>query len=564
MIQAIFKEMTIKGVRNLFLSVLFFVLYALCGTAIMVVTLYLLDKVMISKNNINFIPYWYILSGLLIGKTIFNSLADMSKHYAGFDLVQQLRKKIILKLKQFSLGFYTNECLGEISTIIHKDVDNMEMVVGHLWTRMIADFVIALFFLIALFSVDYKMGLIMISVLPFGLWILYAGIHKSLKIEKRTQDNLANMVSLFVEYIKGIPTLKIFGVKNLFKDNLEESTEGFGNNSKIASRLTAEYMGKYMFFLELAFALTATLGAYLLFKGNLSLFVYLIFVVMAKEFYKPFTNMETHYINYIKVKDSYARINRLIKEPMITPPQAPQTTTKFNISFENINFYYEDNGFQMKNLSFTVLENTVTALVGSSGSGKTTITNLLLRFWEPQSGVIKIGNTNIQNMDYDYLLQHISIVMQNVLLFSDTIYNNIKIGNKNATKEQIEVAAKRAMIHDFITKLPNGYQTEIGENGSGLSGGQKQRISIARAFLKNAPILILDEITSNVDPINEWKIQKAVSELVKDRTVLVIAHHLNTIQNVDQIIVLENGVLKEKGTHVDLLSKSNAYANLFA
>lgn len=564
MIQAIFKEMTTKGVRNLLLSILFFILYALCGMAIMIVTLHLLDKVMIDESNVDFIPYWWILSGLLIGKTIFNSFADIAKHYAGFDLVQQLRKKIILKLKQFSLGFYTNECLGEISTIIHKDVDNMEMIVGHLWTRMIADFAIALFLGVVLFSVDYKMGLIMIAVLPFGLWTLYAGINKSLKIEKRTQDNLANMVSLFVEYIKGIPTLKIFGVKNFFKDNLVKSAENFGNSSKMTSRSTAEYMGKYMFFIELAFALTATIGAYLLFQGNLSLFIYLIFVVVAKEFYRPFANMEMHYINYIKVKDSYVRINRLIKEPIIPPPQLSQTTEKFNINFENIYFHYEEKGFQIKDLSFVVKENTVTALVGSSGSGKTTITNLLLRFWDPQSGVIKIGNTNIQNMDYDYLLQQISIVMQNVLLFSDTIYNNIKIGNKNATKEQIEVAAKRAMIHDFIIKLPNGYQTEIGENGSGLSGGQKQRISIARAFLKNAPILILDEITSNVDPINEWKIQKAISELVKDRTVLVIAHHLNTIQNVDQIIVLEKGILREKGTHLELLDKNDVYASLFA
>ena len=194
--------------------------------------------------------------------------------------------------------------------------------------------------------------------------------------------------------------------------------------------------------------------------------------------------------------------------------------------------------------------------------GKTTITNLLLRFWEPQTGCIRIGGVNIREMGYDYLLGKISVVMQNVILFSDTIANNIKVGNRNATQGEIEEAARRAMIHDFIVSLPDGYETIIGENGSGLSGGQKQRLSIARAFLKDAPILLLDEITSNVDPVNEYKIQQAMSALIRNRTVLVIAHHLQTIRNAHQIIVMDKGRLMEKGAHADLEAEAGLYCSL--
>ena len=254
----------------------------------------------------------------------------------------------------------------------------------------------------------------------------------------------------------------------------------------------------------------------------------------------------------------------MLDAPVIVNPDQPKTVDRFDLSFEGVGFHYEKEGFEMKDLTFNVPERTVTALVGSSGSGKTTITNLLLRFWEPQAGCIRIGGVDIREIDYDYLLGKISVVMQNVILFSDTISNNIKVGNRNATQREIEDAARRAMIHDFIVSLPDGYETKIGENGLGLSGGQKQRLSIARAFLKDAPILLLDEITSNVDPVNEYKIQQAMSALIRNRTVLVIAHHLQTIRNAPQIIVMEKGQLMEKGTHAELKAKDGIYRKLLA
>ena len=563
MIRNILNELTVRGVRHLIISALFFVVYALCGTAIMLTVLFLIDR-HISGESVSLISAAWILVGLLILKTISNAVADMSKHFAGFDLVERIREKIILKLKMFSLGFYTNERLGEISTVIHKDVDNMEMVVGHLWTRMSADFIVALILGIGLFWVDWHMGLAMIAILPIALFSLYRGIRSGMKAQQEAQDGLADMVSLFVEYVKGIPMLKVFGGKGMFRDRLDHSVSEFGESSKNASRLAAVSVGRYTFLIELAFALMATLGLWWTWRGELSLFAYLMFVIVSKEFYKPFVNMESHWLNYIKVKDSYERISRLLDAPVIVDPDQPKTAERFDLSFDGVGFHYEKEGFEMKDLTFNVPERTVTALVGSSGSGKTTITNLLLRFWEPQAGCIRIGGVDIREMYYDYLLGKISVVMQNVILFSDTIANNIKVGNRNATQGEIEEAARRAMIHDFIVSLPDGYETKIGENGLGLSGGQKQRLSIARAFLKDAPILLLDEITSNVDPVNEYKIQQAMSVLIRKRTVLVIAHHLQTIRNAHQIIVMDKGQLMEKGMHAELEAKGGMYCKLLS
>lgn len=563
MIRNILNELTACGVRHLIISALFFVVYALCGTAIMLTVLFLIDR-HISGESVSLVSAAWILGSLLVLKTISNAVADMNKHFAGFDLVERIREKIILKLKMFSLGFYTNERLGEISTIIHKDVDNMEMVVGHLWTRMSADFIVALILGIGLFCVDWRMGLAMIAVLPIALFSLYQGIRSGMKAQQEAQDGLADMVSLFVEYVKGIPVLKIFGGKGMFRDRLDHSVSEFGECSKKTSRLAAVSVGRYAFLIELAFALMATLGLWWAWRGELSVFSYLMFIIVSKEFYKPFVNMESHWLNYIKVKDSYGRISHLLEASVIANPDQQKMVERFDLSFEGVAFHYEKEGFEMKDLSFSVPERTVTALVGSSGSGKTTITNLLLRFWEPMAGCIRIGGVDIREMDYDYLLSKISVVMQNVILFSDTISNNIKVGNRDATQEEVEKAARQAMIHDFIVSLPDGYETKIGENGLGLSGGQKQRLSIARAFLKDAPILLLDEITSNVDPINEYKIQQAMSALIRNRTVLVIAHHLQTIRNAHQIIVMEKGQLMEKGTHAELEVKGGMYCKLLA
>ena len=557
MIKEIWNTLTPSGKRSLSLSVTGFTLYALSGIAMMYIVLKALEAVISGSGNL--LWYWVALVACLLIKGGSNILADVRKHYAGFDIVYQVRKNIIYRLKEFSLGFYTNERLGEISTIIHKDVDKMEMVVGHVWTRMLADFIVSAILLTALVVYSPKMALLMVSALPVAILFLVLGLKRAKRLEEEAGNDLADMVSVFVEYVKGIPLLKAFSESRRFEKKVEQTARDFGQSSKAVSRNRAAVLSVYGLIIDVSFWIMLTAGLLLLLTGNLPVYGFLLFAIISREFYKPFLALESHWVNYLTVTDSYRRIKKITEAETVPEPERPIHPTEYAISFEDVSFSYEEGGFTMQNISFHTPAQTLTALVGGSGSGKTTITNLLLRFWDVTDGAIRIGGVDVRDMSYDELLGSVSIVMQNVQLFADTIEGNIRLGKAAATQEEIITAAKKARIHDFIMSLPDGYQTMIGENGVGLSGGQKQRLSIARAFLKDAPILLLDEITSNVDPVNEALIQEAISELAKDRTVLVIAHHLSTIRSADQILVFQDGRIVQSGQHETLLSDSDGY-----
>ncbi len=562
MMSTIYKYMTKQGKAMFLLSILFYTLKALAGAGILYVILDMLNK-MIEGQTDHLVKYWFLILGVFILKGLVTIVADITEHFSGFEIVAKVREEVTLRLKQFSLGFYTKERLGEISTIIHKDVDNIEKVTGHMWPRMLSDVLAAVIIGAWLFTINSQMSFAMISLLPVGLLLLALGIRSNSELEKRSQDDLADMVSLFVEYTKGMPLLKAFNESVAIENKLKASTMAFSKSSKELSKSIAGYLGKYFFFLEICFAVLVIIGGLMVFKHELSISDYIIFIIFSREFYKPFVNIEAHWLDYIVVKDSYKRVMTILEAPIIKSSKNPKNPNRFDVRFEDVEFSYEEDEFLLKNANITIDEKSLVALVGPSGSGKTTITNLILRFWDTQKGKIKIGGIDIMEMDYDELLSNISIVMQNVILFSDTIYENIKVGNQNATKEEVVQAAKKAMIHDFIQSLPEGYDTQLGENGVGLSGGQKQRLSIARAFLKDAPIVILDEMTSNVDPINERKIQKAISNLSINRTVIVIAHHLKTIRNADKIIVFNKGEIVETGKHSQLLETSGLYKKLW-
>lgn len=557
MIKEIWNTLTLGGKRALSLSVTGFTLYALSGIAMMYIVLKSLEAVMSGSSVL--LWYWIALAACLLIKGGSNILADVKKHHAGFDIVFQIRKNIIYRLKAFSLGFYTNERLGEISTIIHKDVDKMEMVVGHVWTRMLADFIVSAILLTALVVYDPKMALLMISALPVAVLFLTLGLKRGERLEEKAGNDLADMVSVFVEYVKGIPLLKAFSESRRFEEKVEQMARDFGQSSKAVSRNRAAVLAVYGLIIDVSFWIMLTAGLLLLLTGKLPVYGFLLFAIISREFYKPFLALESHWVNYLTVTDSYRRIKKITEAETVPEPERPIHPTEYAISFEDVSFSYEEGGFTMQNISFHAPAQTLTALVGGSGSGKTTITNLLLRFWDVTDGAIRIGGVDVRDMSYDELLGSVSIVMQNVQLFADTVEGNIRLGKAAATQEEIITAAKKARIHDFIISLPDGYQTMIGENGVGLSGGQKQRLSIARAFLKDAPILLLDEITSNVDPVNEALIQEAISELANDRTVLVIAHHLSTIRSADQILVFQDGRIVQSGQHETLLSDSDGY-----
>ena len=563
MFKEILKLLTKNGKKSLLISSLFFALYSLCSIIMLAIVFSTFFKILSGKDMISLYKNFIFISILVIFKGICNMIADLEKHNAGFDIVQKIRELMIIKLKKFSLSFYTNERLGEINTILHKDVDNMSLVVGHMWSRMFGEFLVAFVVFFGLIMFNIKLALVMVIFIPIALGFLYFTIKKSKKIENKNNSALLDMVSLFVEYVRGILVLKSFSNNKSLDKKLTEKIEKFGETSKITSKFKAKQLAIFAFLLDIGYFILLIFGTIFVLKGELNIFNFIIFSIVSKEFYKPFASMETHYMYYISAVDSYERLGKILYANTIPDRSNGLSPKKNNISFENIFFYYEKDNFKIEDLSFDIKENSITALVGESGSGKTTITNLLLRFYDVNQGSIKLGNIDIRDIPYDELLNRISIVMQNVQLFNNTIEENLRVGKKDANKEEIIEACKKSKIHDFIMSLPEQYETHIGENGGLLSGGQRQRISIARAFLKNAPILILDEMTSNVDPINESLIQEAITELAKDRTVLVIAHHLNTIQHADQILVFQKGKLLEKGKHQELLQKEGYYKKLW-
>ena len=557
MVREILGRMTSAGRRMMSISIAAFSIYALSSVAMAFVVLAAIHSVLAGPADL--VPCWVALICLLLVKGASGIVADKQKHCAGFDLVLEIRIAVVRRLKSLSLGFYTGERLGEIGDIVHKDIDNMEMVVGHLWTRMAADFIVAAILLAAAILVDWRMALLMVSTLPAALALLAAGLKKAQALEGRCGDDAADMTSLFVEYVKGVPLLKAFAESEALNRRLEATVASFGESSKAASRNRALVLSAYGLVADLAFVVMAAVGALLVQSGSLPLFVYIGFIIASVEFYKPFFAMESHWMNYLKVRDSFRRIEKIVRASVVPEPDEPRVPSAHSIGFDRVRFSYGRDSFELSEATFTVPEHTMTALVGESGSGKSTLTNLLLRFWDVDAGSVSIGGVDVRDIPYDDLLASISVVMQDVRLFADTIEGNIRIGKAGATHEEVVEAAKKARIHEFVMSLPQGYETPIGENGVGLSGGQKQRLSVARAFLKDAPILVLDEMTSSVDPVNEVLMQKAVSALAQNRTVLVVAHHLSTIRSADQIIVMRQGEIVQRGTHEQLLEESAGY-----
>ena len=563
MYKELFAFLSKRGKIDVCISSLFFTLYGLSSVGMLLTVFSILFKIAAGTDVQGLYGAFAMLIGLVVFKGLCNMIADLKKHGAGFDVVQQIRERMIVKLKLFSLGFYTNERLGELNTILHKDVDNMSMVVGHMWPRMFGDFLIALAVFIGLCFINLSAALVMAASIPLSLAYLFYTIKGAQKTEHNNNSALADMVSLFVEYVRGIPVLKSFSHNKSLDNELFEKTKKFGETSKAASRFKARQLSVFSFLIDAGYFVLFIYSGFAALRGSIDVLSFMIIAVISKEFYKPFAAMETHYMYYVSAVDSYHRLGKILHAEVIADKTDGVTPAQNDIVFKDVAFSYEEDEFKMNGVTFSVPEKTMTALVGESGSGKTTVTNLLLRFYDVQGGSITLGGTDIRDIPYDELLDRISIVMQNVQLFDNTIEENIRVGKKGATKEEIIEAAKKAKIHDFIMSLPKGYETDIGENGGLLSGGQRQRISIARAFLKDAPILILDEMTSNVDPVNESLIQDAITELAKNRTVIVIAHHLRTIQKADQILVFQKGCLIEKGNHDELLEKDGYYARLW-
>lgn len=478
-----------------------------------------------------------------------------------YDLSTKLRIALGNRIQKFSLGFFKQRDPGEIASIVLQDVSNFEGIFGHsvgnLASAIFGTTVLSIF----LFIYDWRLALCLLAALPLIYPFLYLANYFVSKLGKKQIAARNTVGAKFLEYVQGIRHLKSYGLTGEKHKGLENSFEDLRKKSIRMEAIPGPFVVTAGIVFEIGFILMVALGLYYLSNNTITIPVLITFLIMGYNLYNPLKVVMVDYLMLRYMNESLNRIVAIMETPtMETGKEA--VPNRYDVVFDNVSFGYQ-NKLTVQNLSFTVPEKSMLALVGHSGSGKSTIASLIARFWDVNTGSIKIGGIDIRDIHQDQYYTLISEVFQDVYLFDDTVYNNIKIGKPDATLEEIIDAADKAQILDFVWEFPKGMDTMVGEGGSKLSGGQKQRISIARALLKNAPIILLDEATASLDPENEIYIQHAIQELVKAKTVIVIAHKLATIKNADQIIVLNNGGIAEKGTHEALVEQDGIYRKMW-
>ena len=493
----------------------------------------------------------------VVGKILFGYLADRNKYIASYSLGAENRLYIGDRLKNVNMGYFSTNSLGNVSGGLSTVIGELETVGVLIIEQMLVGTIQTI--IIVLFVLPYDLITAIIILLT-----LIVGVLVNMSTQKKTDILTGKLLRLkldlsskIIEYVKGIGIIKAFGkdentVKEL-NDSITESRKGFFAVEKIL--VPTQFLFLLVFKIGICVIIFSSLMRY--FSGSIYATKTIILIVMSFVVFSGFElagSMQS--IKGVAVQNLNSVIN-LRSLPVIKEGNKTKVDT-VEIEMKNVSFSYDDSEL-FKNLSLKIPEGKTTALVGFSGSGKTTLCNLMARFWDVQSGEVKIGSNNVKEYNYDQLLSNFSFVFQDVYLFDDTVKNNIKFGNPNATDEEVIDIAKQAQCHEFIMKLPDGYNTILQEGGSNLSGGERQRISIARAMLKQSKFVILDEATSSVDPENEKQLLIALKNLLKGKTTIVIAHKLSTVRNADKIIVLKNGVIEQIGTHTELKFKDGIY-----
>lgn len=480
------------------------------------------------------------------------------------DVTHDLRTKLGIALREMPLEKLSTYKTGELNSTFSSNVDESVLHMGMVASMFLQIVIVPITIIVVTFFVDYRLALIMLAMLPLAL-PLYSWKRRE-SYEEKSEYNQANGVleSDFVEYIQGLPVLKAVNKVGVNAQKLQDSIAYVKEVQK-----QGLYKGQVPFVLmgvliEVTLLILVFIGAFFVLDNTLSFITLAAAVIVISRLAEPLSIFLGVVSVFDLIDSAFKRIKSILAIEPLKVHKPLETIKAYNIEFEKVNFAYQNQPTHaLKDVSFAMPNKTMTALVGHSGCGKTTITKMIMRYADPQSGSIKIGGVNIKNMTPEDLMKNISVVFQDVYLFDDTIINNIRMANPNATDKEVEEAANSAYCHEFITRLPNGYNTKIGDIGGSLSGGERQRISIARAILKNAPIVILDEPTAALDTQSEVAVQSAIDKLVENKTVIVIAHRLSTIAGADTILVVDNGRIVESGTHDELVTKNGRYYGMW-
>lgn len=495
----------------------------------------------------------------LLGGVITKTITMRLQQCAGNDVAASKRIYLGDHLKSVPMGFFQEKNLGEVTTVLTNDISNYEHTANVLLEWIINGIISAVVSCIVLLIFEWHIGIVFFFIMVLALLIMNVIQNKGLKVITLHKKAQADAVSATLEFIRGITVFKLFSMGG---ENAKGTKKAYRNYCDAAYTLEMEvFQWNVLLNLTLRIGMAAVilLVPILTVHKIIPMETGVLMILAGFQIFKPIEELSGA-ANVIRMmENTINRIKEISDFPRIDENSKALKLENHDMVFDKVSFSYEDGKQTLKDVSFKIPEHTMTAIVGASGSGKSTVAKLIARFWDVQSGSIKIGGVNIKDITCDALLKDISIVFQNVYLFNDTIEANIRYGKPDATKEEIETAAKKASCHDFITALPDEYNTIVGESGSHLSGGEKQRISIARAILKDAPIVLLDEATSAIDPDNEVYIQQAINELVKNKTLIIIAHRLKTIREADQILVMQDGKLVESGTHEELIKSHGSY-----
>ena len=519
---------------------------------------------MVNQNAILMLCAVTFGAALVYGLCAFISSA--LSHTAAYEIIYDLRLQLMEKLSRVSSGFFTSTTQGAIKKVVSDDSNQIEAFLAHHLCEIAAAVATPVFTLLYLFGMDWRLAIVTLLPILVSLVLLSACLKQPDKaaLQVELHDAQERMQGTVVEYIHGMSVIKVFNRTLSAFRRFEEDINHFTEVVDRTARANAKSMGAYYAFFgaQLLFLLPAVLLLIPMAESYLDFLpVILLFFLVGSGLKEPMENLMQMVILSGRIVEGVSRIDNILRQPEPDQDGAGDPTT-FDVEFSDVEFAYTEGIPAVDHVSFHLSQGTVTGLVGPSGGGKSTLAQLLLRFYEPQRGTIRIGGVDIREIPPARLMELVAYVFQDSVLFTDTIENNIRMGNTKVTMEEVEQAARNAGIHEVIQALPQGYQTVVGRDDAYLSGGEKQRLAIARVFLKDAPIIILDEATAYADAENEAKVQAAFAKLAQNKTVLMIAHRMKTVERADQILVMDKGKLVGTGTHEELLTGCETYKRL--